>query len=165
MLALIAVAAIVCSQVESPAEHIQEIGYKLAPGRAEKIGRLIEHWSKKYDVEPEILTAILRQESNFESGIKACWIVHRYRTCQITCDYGIAQINELWIKKWGLDPDRLQNDDSYGIRIAARLLAILKREYGHEENWWGRYHSATPSKRSAYEERLHGFIAYATGSK
>jgi soluble lytic murein transglycosylase-like protein len=157
--------ALVTSQVEAPtaetpAAYIQKLSPRVQPDRAKVLGKIIKLWADRYDLDPVLLAAIVRQESDYRAGLRSCWIVHRYDTCQVTCDYGLAQVNELWIKKWALDPQKLQFDDSYNIMIAARILRGLQREHGEsDEDWYGRYHSGTPSKKSIYLEKLDALLA------
>lgn len=159
-LAIILTAAPVNSQqVAETATYIQQIATKgMTARRARHLARLIEYWSDYYHVDPKLIAAILRQESDFESGIKSCWDVIRHREPAVTCDYGIAQVNEIWIEVWNLDPVLLQNDDGYGIAVAARILTRLQKYYGDEPDWYGRYNSAVPSKKAVYLEQLDQFL-------
>lgn len=147
-------------QVVDTASYIQQISTtKVSDRRARHLARLIQYWSDYYHVEPKLIAAILRQESDFESGVKSCWNVIRHHAPAITCDYGIAQVNEVWIQTWKLDPVLLQDDDGYGIAVAARILSRLKKDYGDEPDWYGRYNSAVPSKKAVYLEQLGQFLA------
>ncbi len=112
---------------------------------------LIAMIALKHGIEPEIFTAIIAQESSFRA-VKACRIVHRQKACFATCDWGLAQINDVWIERWKLSPCRLLSDSRYNLEVGARLLKILKRRYGHEEKWWSRYNSAIPKHRERYEQ-------------
>jgi hypothetical protein len=144
---------------QSPTVAQVQLVRGVSHSRAVRVARHIDEASSRYNIDSRILVAIIRAESNFEAGIKSCWIVLRHRRCEVTCDYGIAQVNELWIKKWKLDAKRLQFDDRYNIMIAARILSTIQKEFGDQEgNWYGRYHSGTPSKRAVYENRLSMFL-------
>lgn len=163
MVALI-VAAVLASSSPETAEFIQKISPNTGPNRAKHFARIITAQASRYDVDPKLLAVIVKQESNFEPAIKSCFIVHRYKQCRVTCDYGAAQINEVWVKKWRLDREKLQHNDWYNIRVAARLLSQLQREYGHEPDWYGRYHSGTPSKKAIYLKRLDTLFRRQHGS-
>jgi hypothetical protein len=165
MNAILAAAMLAAGTMGSPSPTLATYSYvhslrpELPVSQAKRLVSLINFWAKRFEVSGRLLAAILKQESNFESGLKNCWTVQlkRGRT-RFTCDLGIAQVNQLWIDKWHLNPDLLQNDDGYNIATAARILAWLKH-YFPDDGWYGRYHSNTPSKKAAYIERLDGFLA------
>lgn len=141
------------------ADFVNTVSPDLPDSFVSKISASVEQWSKHYSVDPLLLAAILRQESDFRTGLKSCWIVERYQRCEVTCDYGIAQVNQLWIKKWKLDPHRLQHDISYNIRVAARILAGLQKQYSESDpEWYGRYHSGTYTKKKKYLKKLQTFL-------
>jgi hypothetical protein len=144
---------------DATAQAILALNPRVGEKQARRLGKLIDYWSDHYDVDPELMVALIRIESNFQSGLKACWPAPWKGEGQTTCDHGLAQINQTWIDKWMLDPEKLVKDDSYNIYVQARILAWIKRYYGHEQNWYGRYHSATPSKKALYVNRLEGFLA------
>jgi hypothetical protein len=145
--------------VDETAQYIQTLRPKMNPNRAKRLGQSIDYWAQKYDLDPDLMVALLRVESNFESGLKSCWPAPWIDEEAQTCDHGLAQINETWVRKWNLDPDRLVHDDHYNIWVQARLLAWLKRYFGHEEDWHGRYHSGTPSKKARYLGKLDQVLA------
>ena len=115
--------------------------------------------SRHFGVEPLLLVAIVRQESNFRPATKSCYIVARNRASYPTCDYGITQVNQVWVDKWGLEPERLVEDDAYALFQGARVLAVLKRQYGDEPNYYSRYNTSTPEPRAAYEQALEPWLA------
>lgn len=148
-------------QAEPTAAYVHRLAPRLSVQRAQEVAVAIEAAAKRYDVDPMLLAAIIKQETDFRTGQKSCWIVQRYAQCRVTCDHGLAQINELWIAKWNLDQHRLLHDDAYNIRIAARILAQLQKTHAEAEpeNWYGRYHSGTPSKKAVYLARLETHLA------
>ncbi len=146
---------------DATAQHILALRPGVGAKRAKRLGKMIDYWAAKYDVDPTLMVAIIRTESNFDSGIKACWPAPWKGPEEITCDHGLAQINQTWIEKWNLDAEKLVTDDSYNIWVMARLLGWIKKYYGEEEEWWGRYHSATPSKKAKYLSKLEVYLASA----
>ncbi len=145
MLSLIVVAVLaagpgpdVVKKGQKAVDLILTLSPELPHRRAWRVGWLAEHYSEKYGIDLDLFVAIIRQESSFRSGIKSCWPTVRNNSSTVTCDRGLAQINEVWIKTWDLDPDRLQYDDSYNLAVAARILKMLQTEYGDEPRWWGR---------------------------
>ena len=164
MLGLIVVALLSTSpsldavnQENPTAEYILTLRPKLGIPKAVRLAALIDRWAQHYDVEPEVMVALVAHESKFRSGIKACW-PHAKKPGVITCDHGLAQINEAWIRQWKLDENKLQYDDSYNLRVQARILASIKKEYGYEPEWYGRYHSKTPSKKRRYLDKIRPIL-------
>lgn len=147
-------------QTASTLQRVEALQPHIDRRRAVSVSQDVDAASSRYGVDPQLLVAIVRQESNFRSGIKQCWVHHPRSGTVITCDYGLAQINEFWIGHWHLDADKLLNDDRYNLMVAARILRMLARLYREDEplNWYGRYHSATPSLRAEYEDKLQPML-------
>lgn len=123
------------------------------------LGAQVQVAAAAQGVEPDILAAIVQVESGGRRGRVRCVPARRGSPSPVTCDYGLAQVNDLWVARWRLDPARLRSDDSYTLAVAARILSDLRRRYGGEPSWWGRYHSATPKLRARYEARVRVAIA------
>jgi len=126
--------------------------------RANFLGRIIYKEASRFNIDPKIITAILRQESNFEPNQKVCYVVHRNKACWDTCDFGISQINAAWAKRWHLDTEELINNDAFNIHIAARVLSIIQKQFGDEENWYSRFNTSGP-KRAIYEMSIKSYLA------
>jgi hypothetical protein len=142
---------------DSTAQYIMTLKPKMNVRRAQKLGAQIDFWASHYQVDAKLMVAIIRQESDFRP-IKACWPAPWKGEGEITCDHGIAQINQTWVERWALDADKLVTDEAYNIQAQARVLAWLKRYFGDEDAWFGRYHSATPSKRRSYQEKIESLL-------
>jgi hypothetical protein len=135
--------------------YVQKANPKLNRGRAIKIARLLEAKAKEHKVPLRIFAAIVKQESTFRPGIKVC---HGGRTC----DYGLGQINQLWIREWDLDPHRLQHDDEYNLDTSARILSKAIRAYGKKDpKAYSRYHDSRPDRRLVYEQLVERWIPKA----
>lgn len=145
---------------QTPTEdYIRTVAPHVRPKEAVRLGKLIDKVAEKYELDPVLVAAIVKVESDFRGGQKACSVVKRKKACWVTCDRGLAQVNELWIKKWGLDPIRLRTDDAYNLATMARILAFYKRYYGHEPDWFLRYHSGTPRHKERYNSKLEPLLA------
>jgi soluble lytic murein transglycosylase-like protein len=146
--------------VNRTVQYVRNLRPDMPVAKARQLGRQIATWAKFQGVKPRLLAAIIRRESNFRSGLKSCWTVklRRGRT-RFTCDLGIAQVNQLWVDKWKLDADRLQNEDSYNIAVAARVLGWVKKYFGDDPNWYARYHSGTPSLKREYAAQVGTYLA------
>ncbi len=138
-------------------EYVRSISPSTPERRVQQVSKAIEWAAKKTDEDPYLLAAIVYVESRFRPSQKACWewIDWDQKVCRYTCDYGLGQVNEVWIKAWKLDADKLQNDDYYNLLIAAKILHKLRLMYGTEPQWWSRYHHARDNERVKYE-RLMG---------
>ena len=114
---------------------------------AERVARLIQQVAEEYEIEVSLFAAIVRQESHFRSGLKACRSYSGIRRC----DYGLAQVNSFWIDELELDALKLRTDDLYNLRIGARILKdVLDRHKGE----YGYYNTADPDLRMAYVKRI-----------
>lgn len=131
----------------------------MTPVRARSLAKSIIWASGKFGIEPLLYAAIIRQESNFVPDIKLCYVVRRHHVDVPTCDYGLSQVNQVQVDRWGLDAERLVYDEAYNLFYGAKVLAALKRKYAATEpNWWSRFNSANPTPRAIYETALQPFL-------
>jgi hypothetical protein len=142
-------------------DYIRTVAPQVGYPRALTLARGITWAGRHFGVEPLLLAAIVRQESDFAPKTKACYIVKKHHASYPTCDYGLTQVNKVWVDKWGLDAERLVEDDAYALFYGARVLAILQREYADEEpeTWFSRYNTSTPAPRAQYEAALQPWLA------
>ena len=161
ILAAVVLAAGTLGAPQATISYVRRLKPDMPVAQARRLGQQIAFWSKFQGVKPRLLAAIIRRESNFRSGLKSCWIVKlRHGRTRFTCDLGIAQVNEVWIDKWKLDRERLQNDDGYNIAVAARVLGWMKKYFGERDpNWYARYHSGTPSLKREYAGQISAYLA------
>lgn len=99
-----------------------------------------------HQVNPQILEAILRVESNLNPNTVV-------RNTNNSIDVGIAGINSIHFKelgKFGIGPSDLLKP-CIGIYVAAWHLAKQYRKFGN--TWWavGAYHSNTPEHNTRYQ--------------
>lgn len=104
------------------------------------IKRLITKYSKQYGVEREVLSCVLKIESNYRMGLVS-----------ETEDYGMSQINAKTAKMYGFNLIRLLSDVDYSIKAGAIVLADFKRSFKRDEvvNWVGRYNIGYQSLTAA----------------
>jgi hypothetical protein len=157
---LLALALAVADPSSKVCTYIQTIAPQVRQDRAKKLAKLIYRTARASELDPITLAAIVRQESNFRPDCSSCYIIYKNRSCYSTCDLGLAQINLVWVNKWGLNGCRLVHDDAYNLQVAARILKALKNRYGLEEplTWFSRYNSATERYRDKYQGRLNVFL-------
>ena len=109
---------------------------------AKELSIIIDKLAVQFDIKPERLAAILAQESMYKLNA----VNHDSR------DYGIAQINDKTIKRFGFNKKLLLTDLEYSVKAGAIVLADFKRRYGkREKKYWSRYSSSKLVKRQKYE--------------
>jgi hypothetical protein len=106
---------------------------------------------KKYNVEPQIVVAIIDAESDFN-----------HDTISSTGDLSLAQINvDIWNKEFErmkmmpIESERMKADEAYSLEVMAQILHILKTRYQKKDHrWYARYHSKTQKHKKAYLDKL-----------
>ncbi len=152
------------TNVNSIAKMIKVVQPDLDKVNRNRIAYSLYMTTKKYNVDPKIMIAIIGTESDF-----------RNNKVSTTGDLSMAQINTtVWNKEFermGLDklnPKRLKKDENYALSKMAEILTILKSRHGKKDNqWFARYHSHTKKYKNLYsvkvEKRLR-MIASAENS-
>jgi hypothetical protein len=107
--------------------------------------------TKKYNVDPKIMIAIIGTESDF-----------RNEKVSSTGDLSLAQINPVvWNKEFermGMDKlnqKRLKKDEVYALSKMAEILTILKVRHAKKDaKWFARYHSHTKKYKHQYSVKV-----------
>jgi hypothetical protein len=121
---------------------------KNAYGGTDQYQQCFEEAAAKYGLNPKLLYAIARVESNFNPyainvnkdgrSLKEYYPEHKWEAKKVlhyliengyNFDVGIAQINVVNIRRWGLDPYQLL-DPCTNLDVSARLLKELINRYG-----------------------------------
>lgn len=103
-----------------------------------------------YRVDPNIVRAIMKVEGG-TAGRKSA-------NTNGTHDYGVMQVNTLWLSQQGLDgitPAELKNKACLNIWVGTWILA--KQIIGANGDTWrgiGNYHSRTPKYHNRYREKV-----------
>ena len=101
-----------------------------------------------YDINPTILRAIAKVESNFNPNA-----VNRNRNG--TYDFGVMQINSSWASTLGLERWSTLGDPCSNIKTGAMILASCMGKYGYTWEAIGCYNSQTPDKRNRYAQMVY----------
>jgi hypothetical protein len=104
--------------------------------------------------------AVLFQESSLWLDPKGCM---EGKKCH---DYGVGQVNwRTWGEELNLDRYKLLTDYAYSVKVSAEVFAHYHAKYSKKDpkNWWGFYHSKTPSLKRAYQARVRGVHAKIVG--
>jgi len=70
-----------------------------------------------------------------------------------TKDYGLMQINTIWLKEEGLSEKEILKPVK-NIEIGAKILKGLIKRNGYSWNTIGKYHSSTPEFKKIWLERI-----------
>lgn len=142
------------TQLQNTIKKVDEAIYaviKLPDRERLRFATLITLSCKKYNLDPRIMVAILKVESDFKQ-----------KAVSHTGDYSVAQINfKVWAKNFRkLDREplhfqRLKEDDAYAIFRMGEILHNLDTNFSKkDEFWFARYHSNTPKFKNAYIKKL-----------
>lgn len=122
---------------------------------AMELSNIIAKLSKAYNINPMKLSAILAVESLYKLDA----VNHK------TQDYGIAQINNKTIERYGFDKQKLLTDLEYSTKAGAIVLADLKKMYvSKEKDWHCRYNVGTrkleqiQSKCALYIQKVNKYL-------
>jgi soluble lytic murein transglycosylase-like protein len=98
---------------------------------------------EQYGINPMILRAIAKVESNFDPAALN-------RNTNGTYDFGLMQINSSWARTLGLERWNALGDACYNTMTGAWILANCMNKYGYSWKAIGCYNSQTPGKRDKY---------------
>lgn len=97
----------------------------------------------EYSINPRILKAIAKVESNFNPRA-VNWNKNG------TYDFGVMQINSSWYYTLGKEWWMTLGDPCSNIKGGAKILSGCMKKYGYSWEAIGCYNSQTPSKRDKY---------------
>ncbi|GFO67745.1 hypothetical protein GMLC_13240 [Geomonas limicola] len=102
-----------------------------------------EEAGAQYGINPQILRAIAKVESNFNPRS-----VHR--NTNGTFDFGLMQINSSWAPTLGKERWNSLGDACVNAKTGAWILSMCIEKYGYNWKAIGCYNSQTPDKRDHY---------------
>ena len=119
--------------------------------KREEISLALYQTSKKFQVDPKIMVAIISTESNFNNA-----------AVSVSGDISLAQINtKVWdveFKRLGLgkiDKKLLKSDEAYALDQMGKILSLLKsRHMKKDAKWYAIYHSRTKKFKNIYEGKI-----------
>ena len=106
-----------------------------------------EEAGAQYGINPQILRAIAKVESNFNPAAIN-------RNTNGTYDFGLMQINSIWAPTIGKEGWNNLGDACYNAKTGAWILAMCMSKYGYTWKAIGCYNSQTPEKRDRYSKRV-----------
>ena len=102
-----------------------------------------EEAGEQYGINPRILRAIAKVESNFNPRA-INWNTNG------TYDFGVMQINSIWAATLGRERWDTLGDPCTNVKTGAQILSGCMKKYGYSWQAIGCYHSQTPDKRDRY---------------
>ena len=115
----------------------------LAAGTARAEELCFQEAGVEYSINPQILKAIAKVESNFNPRA----VNHNKNG---TYDFGVMQINSSWYYTLGKEWWMTLGDPCSNIKGGARILSGCMKKYGYSWEAIGCYNSQTPDKRDKY---------------
>lgn len=106
-----------------------------------------EEAGAEYGINPQILRAIAKVESNFNARAL------NYNT-NGTYDFGLMQINSIWAATIGKERWNTLGDPCSNAKTGAWILKTCMNKYGYTWKAIGCYHSQTPEKRDRYSKMV-----------
>ena len=106
-----------------------------------------EEAGAEYGINPQILRAIAKVESNFNP-------VAVNKNTNGTYDFGLMQINTIWAPTIGKERWSRLGDPCTNAKTGAWILSMCMNKYGYTWKAIGCYHSQTPEKRDQYSRKV-----------
>lgn len=106
-----------------------------------------EEAGRQYGINPQILRAIAKVESNFNPA------AINYNT-NGTYDFGLMQINTIWAPTIGKERWKSLGDPCNSVKTGAWILSMCMEKYGYTWKAIGCYNSQTPDKRDKYSKKV-----------
>lgn len=101
----------------------------------------------QYGINPQILRAIAKVESNFNPTAV------NYNT-NGSYDFGLMQINSIWAPTIGKERWNSLGDPCASVKTGAWILSMCMEKYGYTWKAIGCYNSQTPDKRDRYSMKV-----------
>lgn len=106
-----------------------------------------EEAGAEYGINPQILRAIAKVESNFNPEAINM-------NTNGTYDFGLMQINTIWAPTIGKERWKQLGDPCVNAKTGAYILRTCMDKYGYTWKAIGCYHSQTPDKRDRYSRKV-----------
>ncbi|HBG08198.1 MAG: lytic transglycosylase [Geobacteraceae bacterium GWC2_58_44] len=106
-----------------------------------------EEAGAQYGINPQILRAIAKVESNFNPTAVN-------RNTNGSYDFGLMQINSIWAPTIGKERWSMLGDACVNAKTGAWILSMCMEKYGYTWKAIGCYNSQTPDKRDRYSRMV-----------
>lgn len=106
-----------------------------------------EEAASRYNVPPALLWAVAKVESGFNPTA-----INWNRNGSL--DYGVMQINSVWLKNIGNERWKALGDPCFNIHMGAYVMADCLRRYGYTYEGIGCYNAVSYDKRIRYASKV-----------
>jgi soluble lytic murein transglycosylase-like protein len=148
----------------------------LSPSSVQAFSELFDEPCARYGVPKAVALSIAKVESGFAPWVvnvagrdfraktreQALYIIHAARFYGLSHDIGIMQINNFWLKKFGLSPE-VALEPRNNIHLGVYILACEIQRHGPNWKAVGAYHSPTPWRQARYALRVAKFYEQIRG--
>lgn len=107
-----------------------------------------EEAGRIYGIHPNLLWAIAKVESNFNSSAVN-------RNGNGSYDYGVMQINSSWYKVLGKDIWMSLGNPCQNVKVGAWVLAQCIQRYGYTWEAVGCYNAVSKDKKQKYSKKIY----------
>jgi len=131
--------------IKSAALAVAAILFSTIAAKADTL--CFEEAGAQYSINPQILRAIAKVESNYNPEAVN-------RNTNGTFDFGVMQINSIWASTLGEERWNELGNACTNIKTGAMILSTCIAKYGYNWQAIGCYNSQTPKKRDKYARRV-----------
>ena len=119
-------------------------------------GFCFEEAGEEYAISPELLWAIAKTESAFNTHAL-------HYNANGSFDYGLMQINSSWYKELGRERWMRLNDGCYNVKVGAWILDRCIKRYGYTWAAVGCYNGVSQDKKVRYANRIYRTLKASKG--
>ncbi|MBC7712307.1 MAG: transglycosylase SLT domain-containing protein [Rhizobacter sp.] len=137
--------------VSTISKMIMAVQPELNDKKREEISLALYQTSKKFQIDPKVMVAIISTESGFDNS-----------AVSVSGDLSLAQINtKVWdveFLRLGLgkiDKKLLKADEAYALDKMGKILSLLKTRHAKKDaKWYAIYHSRTKKFKNQYDGKI-----------
>lgn len=130
---------------------IKAVQPELNSKKRAQISRALYNTSKKFQVDPKIMVAIISTESGFNNS-----------AVSVSGDISLAQINtKVWDVEFArlglgkINKKLLKKDEAYALDKMGKILSLLKSRHAKKDaKWYAIYHSRTKKFKNKYDGKI-----------
>lgn len=130
---------------------IEAVQPDLNDKKREEISLALYQTSKKFQIDPKVMVAIISTESGFDNS-----------AVSVTGDLSLAQINtKVWDAEFvrlglgKIDKKLLKSDEAYALDKMGTILSLLKTRHAKKDaKWYAVYHSRTKKFKNIYDGKI-----------
>ena len=137
--------------VSTISKMIAAVQPEISDKKREIISLALYQTSKKFQIDPKLMVAIISTESGFDNTVVST-----------SGDLSLAQINtKVWDVEFlrlgygKIDKKLLKNDQAYALDKMGKILSVIKSRHGKKDSrWYAIYHSRTKKFKNQYDGKI-----------